>query len=55
MSPFFSLFLPVLLFLFLLTVGFTLRARNVGVVMMWIGTLGIFAITCWTILEKLPA
>ncbi|MDO7901381.1 hypothetical protein ACE1YR_08800 [Pseudomonas sp. K1(2024)] len=55
MSPFLSLFLPVFLFLLLLTVGFSLRQRNIGVVMMWIGTLGIFAVTCWTILEKLPA
>ncbi|WP_342650860.1 hypothetical protein [Pseudomonas sp. REB1044] len=55
MSPFLSLFLPVFLFLLLLTVGFSLRQRTIGVVMMWIGTLGIFAVTCWTILEKLPA
>jgi len=24
------------------------------VLMMWIGTLGIFGLTCWKILEKLP-
>jgi hypothetical protein len=28
--------------------------RNIGVLMMWIGTLGIFGLTCWKILEKLP-
>ncbi|WP_207937524.1 hypothetical protein [Pseudomonas sp. 51_B] len=55
MSPFVSLFVPVFLFLMLLTIGFSLRERNAGVVMMWIGTLGIFSLTCWTILEKLPA
>jgi len=54
MSPFLSLFVPVFLFLMLLTIGFSMRERNIGVLMMWIGTLGIFGLTCWTILEKLP-
>ena len=54
MSPFLSLFVPVLLFLMLLTIGFSLRERDVGVLMMWNGTLGIFGLTCWKILEKLP-
>ena len=54
MSPFLSLFVPVFLFLLLLTIGFSLRERNAGVLMMWIGTLGIFGLTCWKILEKLP-
>jgi hypothetical protein len=54
MSPFLSLFVPVFLFLMLLTIGFSLRERNIGVLMMWIGTLGIFGLTCWKILEKLP-
>ena len=39
--------------LLLLTIGFSLRERNVGVLMMWIGTLGIFGIMCWKILAKL--
>jgi hypothetical protein len=55
MSPFLSLFIPVFLFLMLLTIGFSLRERNIGVLMMWIGTLGIFGLTCWKILEKLPS
>ncbi|CAM3827631.1 hypothetical protein CCOS865_01618 [Pseudomonas reidholzensis] len=54
MSPFLSLFLPVFLLLMLLTIGFSLRERNAGVLMMWLGTLGIFGIMCWKILEKLP-
>ncbi|MFJ4068512.1 hypothetical protein ACIPW4_24900 [Pseudomonas sp. NPDC089996] len=54
MSPFLSLFIPVFGFLVLLTIGFSLRERNIGVLMMWLGTLGIFGLTCWTILEKLP-
>ncbi|MBK4988825.1 MULTISPECIES: hypothetical protein [Pseudomonas] len=54
MSPFLSLFLPVCVFLLLLTLGFGMRERNVGVLMMWLGTLGIFGLTCWKILEKLP-
>lgn len=54
MSPFLSLFVPVFGFLMLLTIGFSLRERDVGVLMMWIGTLGIFGLTCWKILEKLP-
>lgn len=55
MSPFLSLFVPVFLFLMLLTIGFGMRERNIGVLMMWIGTLGIFGLTCWKILEKLPS
>ena len=50
-------FVPVragFLFLLLLTVGFSMRERSIGVLMMWIGTLGIFGLTCWKILEKLP-
>ncbi|MFV3406758.1 MULTISPECIES: hypothetical protein [Pseudomonas] len=54
MSPFLSLFLPVFLFLMVLTIGFSLRERNIGVLMMGVGTLGIFGLTCWKILEKLP-
>jgi hypothetical protein len=38
MSPFLSMFVPVFLFLMLLTIGFSLRERNIGVLMMWIGT-----------------
>ncbi|MBF8723366.1 MULTISPECIES: hypothetical protein [Pseudomonas] len=53
MSPFLSLFLPVFVGLLLLTIGFSLRERNVGVLMMWVGTLGIFGIMCWKILAKL--
>jgi hypothetical protein len=41
--------------LLLLTLGFGLRERDVGVLMMWVGTLGIFGLTCWKILEKLPS
>ncbi|MBH3431109.1 hypothetical protein [Pseudomonas alkylphenolica] len=52
-STFYSLFAPVMVGLILLTVGFTLRDRNIGVVMMWIGTLGMIGIMCWKILEKL--
>ena len=52
---FLSLFLPVFLFLLLLTIGFSLRERNIGVLMMWIGTLGIFGLTCWKIPEQLPS
>lgn len=55
MSPFLSLFVPVFLFLLLLTIDFSLRERNIGVVMMWVGTLGIFGLTCWKILEQLPS
>lgn len=53
MSDFALMFLPVMAGLILLTVGFTLRDRNIGVVMMWFGTLGIIGIMCWKILEKL--
>ena len=53
MSPFLSLFVPVFLFLLLLTIGFSLRERNIGVLMMWIGMLGILGIMVWKILEKL--
>lgn len=53
MTPFLSLFLPVLAGLLLLTVGFSLRERNVGVLMMWVGTVGVFGTVCWKILEKL--
>ncbi|MCO7517859.1 hypothetical protein NJF44_24310 [Pseudomonas guariconensis] len=53
MSPFLSLFLPVFAGLLLLTIGFSLRERNIGVLMMWIGTLGMIGIMCWKILEKL--
>ncbi|MDD2046419.1 hypothetical protein [Pseudomonas putida] len=53
MSAFQSLFLPVIAGLILLTVGFSMRERNIGVFMMWIGTLGMIGIMCWKILEKL--
>ncbi|MBM3106738.1 hypothetical protein H8F21_23280 [Pseudomonas sp. P66] len=53
MSAFQSLFLPVMAGLIMLTVGFNFRDRNFGVVMMWIGTLGMIGIMCWKILEKL--
>jgi len=52
-SGFYTLFLPVMVGLIMLTVGFTLRDRNIGVLMMWIGTLGMIGIMCWKILEKL--
>ena len=54
MSPFLSLFVPVMAFLSLLTIGFSLRERDLGVLMMWVGMLGVFGLTCWKILEKLP-
>jgi len=53
MSAFQSMFLPVITGLLLLTVGFSLRDRNVGVLMMWVGTLGMLGLMCWKILEKL--
>ncbi|CAG8867421.1 hypothetical protein PS627_02481 [Pseudomonas fluorescens] len=53
MSAFQSMFLPVIAGLFLLTVGFSLRERNAGVLMMWIGTMGMLGLMCWKILEKL--
>ncbi|MDZ5601352.1 hypothetical protein SJI00_00950 [Pseudomonas sp. RP23018S] len=53
MSPFLSLMLPVLTGLLLLTIGFSLRERDVGVLMMWCGTIGVFGTVCWKILEKL--
>ncbi|MBA1205292.1 hypothetical protein G7009_26645 [Pseudomonas capeferrum] len=53
MSAFHSMLLPVLAGLFMLSVGFSLRERDIGVLMMWIGTLSIFGIMCWKILEKL--
>lgn len=53
MSAFQSMFLPVLAGLIMLSVGFSFRERDIGVVMMWIGTLGMFGIMCWKILEKL--
>lgn len=53
MSAFQSMFLPVLAGLILLTVGFTNRERNAGVLMMWLGMLSILGIMVWKILEKL--
>lgn len=53
MSAFHSMFLPALAGLLMLTVGFSLRERDIGVLMMWIGTLGMFGLMCWKILEKL--
>lgn len=53
MSEFQLMFLPVIAGLILLTVGFSMRERNIGVFMMWIGTLGMIGIMCWKILEKL--
>ncbi|MHC6224519.1 hypothetical protein ACYU03_07030 [Pseudomonas sp. X10] len=53
MSAFSSMFLPVIAGLLLLTIGFSLRDRNIGVLMMWIGTLGMIGLMCWKILEKL--
>lgn len=53
MSAFQSMFLPVLAGLILLTVGFTNRERNSGVLMMWLGMLSILGIMVWKILEKL--
>ena len=55
MSPFLALLIPVCASLLLLTLGFGLRERDVGVLMRWVGTLGIFGLTCWKILEKLPS
>jgi hypothetical protein len=53
MSEFQMMFLPVIAGLILLTVGFNMRERNIGVLMMWIGTLGMIGIMAWKILEKL--
>ncbi|MCY1410349.1 hypothetical protein D9M71_257170 [compost metagenome] len=53
LSEFQSMFLPVLAGLILLTVGFTLRERNVGVFLIWIGMLGILGIMVYKILQKL--
>ncbi|MBF8781700.1 hypothetical protein [Pseudomonas fulva] len=53
MSAFHSMLIPVVAGLSLLTLGFSLRERDVGVLMMWLGTLGMFGIMCWKILEKL--
>lgn len=53
MSAFHSMLVPVLVGLFLLTVGFSLRDRNAGVLMMWVGTMGMLGLMCWKILEKL--
>jgi hypothetical protein len=53
MSALHSMLIPVIAGLSLLTVGFGLRERDLGVLMMWLGTLGIFGIMCWKILEKL--
>lgn len=53
MSAFQSMFLPALAGLILLTVGFSLRERNVGVLMMWVGMIGMIGLMCWKILEKL--
>jgi hypothetical protein len=53
MSEFQTMFLPVIAGLILLTVGFSMRERNSGVLMMWIGMLGILGIMVWKILEKL--
>lgn len=53
MSEFQTMFLPVIAGLILLTVGFNMRERNSGVLMMWIGMLGILGIMVWKILEKL--
>lgn len=38
MSPFLALLIPVCASLLLLTLGFGLRERDVGVLMMWVGT-----------------
>lgn len=53
MSPFMIHLLPIVAGLLLLTLGFSLRERNSGVLMMWIGTIAVFATACWKILEKL--
>ena len=53
MSEFQMMFLPVIAGLILLTVGFSMRERNSGVLMMWIGMLSILGIMVWKILEKL--
>ena len=53
MSEFQMMFLPVIAGLILLIVGFNMRERNIGVLMMWIGTLGMIGIMAWKIFEKL--
>lgn len=53
MSDFQSMFLPVIAGLTLLTVGFTLRERNVGVFLIWIGMLCVLGIMVYKILQKL--
>ncbi|WP_166358483.1 hypothetical protein [Pseudomonas akapageensis] len=53
MPDFLSMFLPVIAGLILLTIGFTLRERNIGVVMIWFGMLCILGIMIYKILQKL--
>ncbi|WP_166569403.1 hypothetical protein [Pseudomonas sp. R5(2019)] len=53
MSPFQSMFIPVLAGLLLLTIGFNYRESNFGVLMIWIGMIGILGLMVYKILEKL--
>lgn len=53
MPDFLSMFLPVIAGLILLTVGFTLRERNIGVLLIWVGMLCILGIMIYKILQKL--
>lgn len=51
---FHSLLIPIVFSLLILSVGFNLRERNLGVFLMWLGMLCILATILIKILTELP-